>query len=321
LLLSASIIALMTLIALDWKVWLPARLERARAFERWLAIDVLGNPAPPPDNWTTLEGKFRGRDISISRSHAYGMRGLRWRAKTKSELDLKVVRLDIAQPLPPPGWDPANPEKPPEPQPFSSGDDDFETLYAWQSHKPDAALPLLKNAEIRASLKRLASLVAQRGVITHADNGITVSGGTLDLLQAPAPDISTGAFQREEALAILHDLTILAGALEGQTPPPESGNAAINVVQGDPLSAWLALGCFGMGAVLLWMGLTWGAAHFVGLASAMVVFFIPPVLLAFLFMLGQAGGSGRQAELDEFIRKESVELVKKFEDLRSKMAG
>jgi len=326
LLLSASIAALMIVIALDWKIWMPGRIKRASEFARWLALDVLGNSTPPPADWAVLEGTFRGRDVSIARSAAYGMRGLRWRSRTAAPLDLKVVRLDVAQPPPrrnaapaPSVFDDDDAPKPPPtaPEPFSSGDEDFESLYAWQSRKPAEALALLKNAEIRTSIKRLASLVAQRGVIGHPDNGICVESGAIKLLQAPAPDLSTGAFHREEMLTILHDFTVLGDALEGRTPPPENRNTEIKVAAGDPFSAWLALGCFGGVAVLVWMGLTWAAAHYVGLATAMIVFFIPPVMLAFLFMLGQAGGSGRQAELDEFIRKESVALIKRFSDLRA----
>jgi len=302
LLLGASVAALLLVIILDWKVWLPQRAQRSRDFQHWLAQDVLG--AQHTDGAATYAGKFRGRAVSLTRIQSYGMRGLRWSAKTASKLDLLIARQEMpAPPMP-------NNE-------FSTGDEDFEALYAWQTTTPVEALPILKNDACRAALKRLASLVAQRGKVGKPDVGVSIRGGEISMLQAPAPDLSTGAFQAGEALMILHDLSVLTACLEGEPVPAEASAPEVNVKPGDPLSAWLAVGCAGMGGVVAWMGVTWAAAHFAGLAMAMIVFFLPPVLLAFLFMLGNAGGSGRQAELDEFIRKESAEIVKRYADLTS----
>jgi hypothetical protein len=310
LLLSASIAALLLVILLDWKVWQPRRAQRAREFQRWLTVDVLNcsndfSRSVSEETTkvvTTISGTFRERGISITRVQSYGARGLRWCAKTASKLELIVARQEM--PTPPA---PANE--------FSTGDEDFEALYAWQTALPADALPFLKNDACRAAIKRLASLVAQRGKIGKSDIGLSIRGGEITLLQAPAPDLAAGAFRADEALMILHDLSVLAACLEGAPVPGEASAPAVNVKPGDPLSAWLAVGCVGMGAVVGWMGLTWAAAHFAGLGTAMVVFFLPPVLLAFLFMLGNAGGSGRQAELDEFISKESAEIVKRYADL------
>lgn len=300
LLLDASIGALLVVILLDWKVWQPRRARRARDLQRWLAQDVLGAA-----EWTegaAYSGTFRGRDISLTRVQSYGMRGLRWSAKTAAKLDLTVARQEMPTP-------------PSAVNEFSTGDDDFEALYAWQTAAPGEALPILKNDACRTAIKRLASLIAQRGKIGASDTGVSIRGGEITLLQAPAPDLAAGALQSNEALMILHDLSVLAACVEGAPVPTEISAPEINVKPGDPLSAWLALGCFGIGAIVAWMGLTWAAAHFAGLGSAMIVFFLPPVLLAFLFMLGNAGGSGRQAELDEFIRKESAAIVKRYADL------
>src|SRR5689334_16371408 len=59
LLLGATEAALLTIVALDWKVWLPARLTRGKAIERWLFADVLHSEFAQ-ENWQSIHGKFRG---------------------------------------------------------------------------------------------------------------------------------------------------------------------------------------------------------------------------------------------------------------------
>jgi len=121
------------------------------------------------------------------------------------------------------------------------------------------------------------------------------------MLQAPSPDLSTGAFQAGEALMILPRLGVLAACLEAPPVPAEASAPEVNVKPRDPLSAWLRVGCAGMAAVVVWMGLTWAAAPLRRAGDGHDRVFLPPVLLAFFIYVGKCRRHGRQAELDEFI--------------------
>jgi len=300
----------MLIIALDWRIWQPARRAKALAFERWLAMDVLQNSEPPQENWKQLNGRFRGREVTVSRAMIRGMRAMEWTAKTVSSFDLRVVRLEMPRP-------PETLENNKAAQEYSSGDEDFESLYAWQTHKPLEVLPVLKDARARGAIKRLASLYAQRGNVSDPELGINIAAGSISVLQTPAPDLLSGSYSPEEALLVLSDLATLADCLEGKPGPSVETAPKVQESAGDPLSAWLGVGCFGMLAIVSWMGATWAVAHYLGLAPAMVVFFIPAVLLAFLFLLGNAGSSGRPAEIEEVIQKQASDMLAQNEEMKA----
>jgi hypothetical protein len=308
LLLGAVEAALLTLIALDWKVWQPGRIARGKQIETWFHSKVLHSDASG-ENWLSASGKFRGRDVSIQRTPASGVTAWRWSVKTSATLQFHLARLDLAEERRrkslPPAKDDSN---------LKTDDAEFEERYDWQSAQPNEVLALLKQEDTRAALKRLASLFAQHGKIESEHNGLVVSGGSISLLQCPAPAFQQTAYFSDELLLVLHDLTRVADALEGaasvkaQTPAPPAA-----AEQDDSLSAWLALGCAGALAIVIWMGFTYFLSRASGLPAAMIGFFVPPVALALWFVV--LSGRSTHPETESAIRREAKRIIGENPDL------
>jgi hypothetical protein len=291
---------LFLLVLLDWRVWKPQREAMQEKIARWLAVDVLGNASAPAAGWQQITGRFRGCDVMIARTAVSGQAGLAWSAKTNSELDLSVVRLGTPSAT-------AAGE-------YSSGDAEFDARYAWQTHEPSRALPLLKDEKARGALKRLATLFAQPGEFSDASAGVRVKGGVVSVMQSPAPTLVPHSFSPQEVLLILQDLTTLAMLLQGTplpaaVPPPKKTSEAPEATQ------WLALGCAGASALGAWLGGTYLLAHLLGMAAAMVGFFIPPLALAVWAMVLAAGGPARDANIDRTIRTEAAAMVQGSDEL------
>jgi hypothetical protein len=311
LLLGALQLAVLILTLLDWRVWLPRRLEATRAIDRWLSVDVLGNAAPPPDDWPSLTGSFRGCDVTIARTYLLHLKALRWTVKTSAPFDLRLVRL--------PQEKATNAPKPDAPtDPFSSGDAEFDQRYAWQTTQPEKVLPLLKDKSTRMAIKRLASLFAQRGEIAEPDQGLQLRDGQLTLMQAPATTLTPATFNPTEALLILHDLSLLALAFSGKEPPLPRKVDPTKEVAGS--GGWFELSCLGVILITLWLGATYLAARYMGLPAGMITFFVPPVGLAIGMMVLSAGSTPRDAEVERTIRTESARICDEFADLSERAA-
>jgi hypothetical protein len=303
LLLGATEAALLALIALDWRIWRPARIARAKSIEQWLFANVLGTSAPTENNWQKIHGKFSSRDVSIQRTTASGVTAWRWSIRTSSPLQFHLTRLDLSEErrrksAPPTKADPS----------LSTEDAEFEERYDWQSAQPEKVLAVLKQDESRGALKRLASLFAQHGKIESEHNGIILSNGELSLLQCPAPEFSHSAYFPDELLLILHDLALVVAAFEGSTSTKVQAAPAAPIEQDDTLSAWIALGCAGALAIVIWMGVTYFLARSSGgLPAAMIGFFVPPVALALWFVV--LSGRSTHPETDAAIRRETARIM------------
>jgi hypothetical protein len=312
LLIGAAEFAALVLVLLDWSVWKPRNRARAAAIERWLAVNVLGNREAPAENWEALHGSFRGRTVTVRRGaqrRGLGMEAWRWSAKTGFKGTFRTVRISDADAAKAPA---ATAETP-----LSTGDAEFEARYQWQSDRPEEVVKLLKGAEFRAAIKRLASLFSRHGKIADSTCGVTLEQGDVVLLQVPAPVFARANFAADELLLILHDLTLTAAALEGTEPPAAQPLATPPELPGSP---WLAFGCAGGVLLLLWLSGTYGAARFVGLPAAMIVFFMPALALALWFIVLSATGSGRDPEIEAAIEVEARREIAGHMDL-AKLAG
>ena len=304
LLLCALICALLLLIFLDWQIWSPRRLAKAKAIDRWLGVDVLGNAAPPPGGWDTIQGRFQGRELRIVRLPGDALGAARWSMHTDSKLQVSVLRTP--EPVPQSGSL--------QETEFSTGDTDFDRLYLWQSTQPADALTLLKIDAARHAMRRLATLFARHGEVFGMDAGVRIESGEINILQAPAPWLRPGSFSAEEVLLILDDLAIVAECLESGSPKQDAADPAAVMSIAAP-NPWIALAgavCVGL---IVWLGGTYFLARFWSLSAAMVGFFIPPVMLAMLFMVSSAMGSGREGAVDDAIQDETNKLMRKRPDL------
>lgn len=302
LLLGAGECALFLIVLLDWKVWLPRRKALEEAVNRWMAVSVLGNSMPPDPGWKELKGRFRGHDITITRSSCSPRSGLKWSARTAANVSVRIIRL-----LDDSSIEPADPA-------FFTGDPHFDKFYAWQTPFPEKVLPLLKDNIFRTSLKRLAGLYATRGRVSDSQAGVNVQSGTIDIVQKLGPALQPGSFSANEILSILHDLSIFASHLEHPNNQTEAeyANPTIPLFPGS--SNWIKMIALALVILSLWFVGMYFAACLLGMPAAMVAFFIPLMVLAFWFMRS-AGGSGREPELDDAIRKEAREIVMQFKDL------
>jgi len=297
LLISAAVGSLLILVILDWRIWQPQRITDETEFMRWLTQDILCCKAIVENKtWQNIEGTFHARRVILSRVAFQKSAAIRWSVETSppSAQNVRIVRLDSPAPA-------GNGE-------YSSGDTDFDARYAWQTDAPGAFLPVLKNAAVRESIKRLASLFAQRTDgpgVGRPDNGISISNGRVSLLEHPAPLLVQGHVSAGEILLLLRDLSTLAAALEGRevaSPAPPSAPAT------EP-AHWLAVGCTGFFGVALWLCGSWALAHWLGMPAGMLGFFTPAMLLIFVFMLANAGKSGREAETEDVIRDQAAVLL------------
>jgi hypothetical protein len=309
LLLGALQLAVLILTLLDWRVWAPRRNEAARAIDRWLAVDVLGNATPPAEDWQSLQGTFRGCEITLARTYLLHIKALRWTVRVDAPFDLRLVRL------PQPATD-TKTKNATAPDAFSSGDAEFDQRYAWQTTQPERVLPLLKEDATRLALKRLASLFAQRGEIADVDPGLSLNDGQLTFVQAPATTLTPGTFSAQETLLILHDLSLLALRFSGKdVPAPVEPPPAAVTPDAAGGSEWMALGCLGAFLICVWLGATYLAARYMGLPAGMITFFVPPVGLAIGMMVLSAGSTPRDAEVERTIRSESAAVLQRFGDL------
>jgi len=308
LLLTAAVLALLLLVLVDWKVWTPQRREKSIAIARWLAKDVLGGTdaqTPALQMWSTLSGKFDGYEVSLARVRTFRLGAVRWSLLVPGPANFP--QLTVLRPLVSPNSSAQLADK------YSTGDAEFDQKYLWQSAQPDEALVILQNERARKSLKRLATFFAQRGNVFAGDFGVKIGGGAITLLQAPAPWLRPGTFNAGEVLLILHDLTTLADVLTQRERPPREPAAQESADSGG--SPWLALGCAALIGVVLWLGMTALLAHWGGMSAAMIGFFIPPLMLAFVFMTVSAGGSGREPEIDDAIRNEAANVLRERPEL------
>jgi hypothetical protein len=146
-----------------------------------------------------------------------------------------------------------------------------------------------------------------------------VKGGVISVMQSPAPTLVPHSFSAQEVLLILQDLTTLAMLLQG-TPLPPAVPPTNKPADAPGATQWLALGCAGIGALGAWLGGTYLLAQFLGMAAAMVGFFIPPLALAVWAMVLAAGGPARDANIDRTIRTEAAAMVRSNDEL-SKLAA
>lgn len=304
LLLGAIVSAAFLLVLLDWKIWYPQRIARAAAFARWLS-NLFGDPSANSVQWQTVRGKFENRNVTLSRVAG----GVNWSVESAFTVEFSVVRL------------PGKTRTKSDGGEFATGDADFDECYQWQSAQPVEALPLLKNAEVQGVLKRLATLIAQRGNIAETQNGVRAAGGRIGVTQAPAPWLRGTESAADEVLFILSDLCALAARLEGRVDPVATSQTANNADSnraGVPNSlAWWGIACAGLLVIALWLSGTWVLARLIGMSAAMLGFFIPPLMLALLFMYSSANSTGRDPELEDYIKKEARELLRKRSDLQA----
>ena len=307
LLIGAAQTAGLLIVTLDWRIWQPRAAGRARVLERWLCCDLLGSASPPPADWETLRGHFRGRAVTVQRApqRVGGGRGVgvwRWSVATNFTGTFSAVRTTAPSA---PAVVSAD---------LSTGDTEFEERYAWQSDRPGETSELLRKPELRSAVKRLASLFAFHGPIGDANCGLRVAQREIAIRQIPAPVLARPAFNPDELLLMLHDLTLLAALLEGSAAPEIQSAAAAPAASG---GAWLAFGCACLAGLAVWVGATYCVARFAGLPAAMVAFFLPAVALAFWFMILSARGSGRDADIDAAIDREASQAITRHADLAS----
>jgi hypothetical protein len=149
--------------------------------------------------------------------------------------------------------------------------------------------------------------------LTQADTGVRLERGKVTLLQGPAPLGLGKNVEPAEILLLLHDLSLLSAAAAGQALPPLQPVAAGQLSDAREASAAsgasLALGCGLFFVLIAWLGGTYVLARTLGMAAAMVAFFVPPLALAIWAIMIAVGGPAREVKVERAIREEAAGVL------------
>lgn len=253
--------------------------KELRTRDEWLAVDVLGMPAAPPEGWKEMQGAFRGRKTRIERIEKF------FRIYIESPLSPALEVWRRTENVPPPRAD----------SKYQTKDAHFERACDWRSTLPDDAWKFLLRPGTTSLLKRL----------------------TLFATECPGPNVSIGAgwcasslndcVWPETLLFTLHSLELLAAVSAGQNstkplPPVRSQTFFSHL-----LNCLCLIGVVLVPVATAWTGASYYAAKWAGLGVGMAVFFAPLLLLAlFVFTRPENPDDLNTAREQEFFAEKNA---------------